>query len=515
MLAGTGAGLLGGMSSIFLAWNAFASSTELRIAAAARDYSTKDTYDWLVNTLGPADQFPSRPIADETAFWTWSQSPVMRTYLMAYRKWGQTQYLDKMVDDADLMLSERDNERGVTDWQGLSLPAWRHAGQYTAGSGNVPAVGGAALLRLRIGITGPADRRRGTATVTAGATPGRFTIVATSHTGETTTTFTNLTMDPASPDYVVPRLYWADPNPLRITALDRRPTPTAGVVPAPGTYALTADFTHGYVDTGVIAQNLAEFADIVLSNPALVAYNAKAHEYLAAAKAALAVHDDSWQENGSGEGWFVILPEHPSAWAGSDLPHNQNLAIAKAYLHIADAGGGTEYYDRAEMLLRRFRNDLVSEDLPGANGPFNWYYAHPDGLFFKGWTRAQLISKRIPYSPGYKAIEDVSHAMLDVAAAAFGAQHGLIFTTADMQRFAKTFNDRMFKINASGNPTLATNVNGTGTLGTYDSYAGSFGRLKPWSQLAYNNALAIFNFRQYAANRGSIAESIGVLTTSA
>lgn len=532
LLALAGAGTLGGLSALFCVENAVAQRVTAAAtpAVATRDYSTKATYDWFVDSLAPVASLPNRSPADENGFWTWYQSAVMRTYPMAYRKWGEPKYLDKLIVDADLLLSERDSVRGVQDWRGLSLPAWRHAYDYTAGSttttGDVLDTAGQPLLRLRIGVTGPRDRRRGTATITADATPGRFTIVGVRHSGETTT-FANLTMDPTSPDYVVTRLYWADPNVNRLTALDLRDTPTAGHQPAPGDYTMTADYTYGLVDTALLVQPLADFANTVLTDyrlrrsvmsrrragEALMTYADKADEYISAAEDALAIHDGTWRDNSQGEGWYVIPPEHPSVWAGSDMPHNQNLAMAKAYLQLADATGNSAYLDRSEMLYRRFKNDLTSEDLPGATTAFVWYYNHPEGLFFNGWTRDDHISNRIPYSNGHKAIEDTSHSTIDIAAVVLAAKHGLIFNAGDMQRFARTFNEKIVSITAAGDIRIWSNVNGTGTLGGQDNVAGPWARLQPWNQQTYDTALEIYNRDQVLVSRGHTAESVGILAT--
>lgn len=521
MLSGAGAVAGGiGLSSIHpqlgLANPYLANST----STATRDYATRETYDWLVDSLVPVMSIPNRSTADEHGFWTWTQSSVMRTYPWAYRRWGDTRYLDALITDADLMLSERDSVRGVTDWRGLSLPAWRHASNWTAGSGDVPGTNGAPLLRLRIGQTGPSNGTRGSFTITAGTSPDTFTLVATGSSG-TVDTFANLTMDPASPDYVVTRLYWDEPNANRMTALDLRADPTISGQPALGDYLLTADFTYGFVDTAVMVQALAEYSSLVLPNRRLarkpiarqrVSYGDKAEEYVAAVKAALAIHDDNWRENSSGEGWYVIPAEHPSPWAGSDVPHNQNLAMATAFMHLADATSDSAYQDRVSALLRRFKNDLIL----GSDGAHGWYYNHREGLFFNGWTREDHVSNRIPYSPGYRAKEDTSHATLDIAAAATAAQKGLVFTATDMQHLAATFNVRLVETDASGNIlTLNSNVFGDGGNTTYDNRAGLWAVLTPWSQQVFNYARALYNTKQYPVARGSVAESTGVLATIA
>lgn len=534
LLGGAGAGILGGLSGL---WGAQLGATAAPLVASEdepRDYSTRATYDWFINSITPVSDLPRTFPADEAGFWTWQQSALMRTYPMAYRAWGDPHYLNKLIIDADLLLSERDTERGVVDWSGKSLPAWRHAYNWTAGSVDVPDAQGKPLLRLRIGVSpGPKNGKRGVATLTHDATPGRFTIVAVRESDKRETdTFTNLSLDPASPDYIVNRLYWAEPNLNRITALDLRTNPHDEVLPLVGEYLMTADFSYGYVDTGVIIQPLADFAATVMADRRLwhrpisaprpgarpLTYRDKAEEYIAAAEAALGVHDHAWRDNSDGEGWYVILPEHPSSWAGSDLPHNQNLAIAKAYLLLANATNDSAHRDRAEALLRRFKNDITKNDSPNTPPddlpPFRWSYTDPSGLFYRGWTREDHVSNRIPYSRGYKVLEDISHATLDIAAAATGTRNGLVFTAADMRRFARTFNEKIVKLDKDGKTIFSLDVAGAGTTGDL-GLAGDWARLGPWNQQVYDTALAVYNdnFQDLTPQRAQYAESVGVLAT--
>ncbi|MCL6559646.1 MAG: hypothetical protein K6U74_12780, partial [Firmicutes bacterium] len=60
----------------------------------------------------------------------WGEAVVMRAYLGMYEATGDKAYLDKFVFHADGVLNMRDSVRGVTDYRGLSLPAWRAGGTY-------------------------------------------------------------------------------------------------------------------------------------------------------------------------------------------------------------------------------------------------------------------------------------------------------------------------------------------------------------------------------------------------
>jgi len=67
---------------------------------------------------------------NDNAQLAWGESYVMDAYLTMYEATGDTYYLDKFVAHGKGVLAQRDLSRGVTDYRGLSLPAWRN-GSYT------------------------------------------------------------------------------------------------------------------------------------------------------------------------------------------------------------------------------------------------------------------------------------------------------------------------------------------------------------------------------------------------
>jgi len=68
---------------------------------------------------------------NENGALAWDESYVMRAYLEMYQATKDTQYLDKFIVHGDSVLKQRDSERGVKDYRGLSLPAWRGGPRYT------------------------------------------------------------------------------------------------------------------------------------------------------------------------------------------------------------------------------------------------------------------------------------------------------------------------------------------------------------------------------------------------
>lgn len=63
---------------------------------------------------------------NDSGFLAFREAYVMQSYLLMYERYHDTKYLDKFVLHADSVLKQRDCVRKVTDYRGLSLPAWRH-----------------------------------------------------------------------------------------------------------------------------------------------------------------------------------------------------------------------------------------------------------------------------------------------------------------------------------------------------------------------------------------------------
>jgi len=178
------------------------------------------------------------------------------------------------------------------------------------------------------------------------------------------------------------------------------------------------------VHTGIIAHPLAELAALVAAEPALaghVTYDGatlgdKAAAYLAAVRAAAAVHDGEWVSDGATSGYYIYPSDTASFWdyAGQKMPLNQMNTMGLLWLAIGEAAGDAQARDRAARLATHLLGNL---DVAPSGG-YRWNY----------WAGAFV-------APG----EDVSHAALNVLFAARAAQSGVVFTDAHLGRFATTF----------------------------------------------------------------------------
>lgn len=323
------------------------------------DYTARETFDLfdrVFHESGVAGQ-PDQP--NDHGGLAWGQSYVLMGFMRMYDAYRDTYYLDRLVHNVDLMLDNRDSARGVTDYAGLSLPAWRATHPYTVGTARLTDDNGREVLEVR---SARAYADETTVTVRSGSGADRFTLeVASPRYG--VDTFHDVIMDPASPDYVVRRVYDAYPGPATTTVRDVRSDPQADALRL-GTTALSSQPVIFAVHTGVITYPIATFVRTVYTSPPLrrnPRYKAKADEYLAAVEEAVAVHDDEWREE-HGRGYFRWLKGMPLPYDGTIQPINQCVALGRTYLELARATGDAHYLKRAQALAQMVRAQLVVDD---------------------------------------------------------------------------------------------------------------------------------------------------------
>ncbi|KUK52380.1 MAG: hypothetical protein XD78_2007, partial [Desulfotomaculum sp. 46_296] len=256
----------------------------------------------------------------------WDESYLLRAYLFMYESTGDKHYLDEFTEHADTFLTRRDSVRGVKDYRGLSLPAWR-SGKYTGYK-----------------------------------------------------------------QYII--------------------------------YA---------VQTGLTITPLALFASDVKKDPSLSAYQTKADKYLAAAKAAIDVHDmrDKPQYYDVNCRWY-----EEGNTMHLDRPINMNLAMGSAMLAVYQATGDSAYLTKATKIANYFKQYLI---LNASTNSYKWNYYPDDNQYGK-------------------VVEDMDHSLYDIEFVRLAYQSG-IFSSTDMERFANTASKVMVKSDG----TISARVDGTGT----------------------------------------------------
>ncbi|MGH3728306.1 MAG: hypothetical protein ACRDTU_06090 [Micromonosporaceae bacterium] len=436
------------------------------------EYDTRAAFDQFLREFESSDQLgQATDPNDNQGALAWGQSYVLQGLVLAYQAFRDTRYLDHLVDNIDAVLDTRDSARGVADYRGLSLPAWRSGYPYTAGAVELADAAGRPVLQVRT-VKTPIEQRISSkpleveplidVEVVAGA-EGSFTLVVAHRGVNKTERHENLSMDPASPSYAVRRLHDAWPTDLLLTAKDLRADPAAGPAPAAGTYQMASQQGIFAVHTGMITSPIASFARLVHETPALRArYAATGRRYVEACEAAIAVHDREWGQNDKGEGWYQSARGMPVPYAdGAEQPANQFLAPARTILQLAAITRDPLYRDRARRMARTFKNELTLD----AGGAYTWHYWPSWGRIYNGWSKADDVSEyRLSYS-GARQIEDTSHGHIDVDFAVRAFWDHVVFDEKDMARFARTFTRNVAARTADGGATVWSNVDATGVTG--------------------------------------------------
>lgn len=445
------------VSGLAVAGTALATATPAY--ATGIDYTARQTFDdWdrLFQQGGPGqpDQPNDNTNADgRSGMLAWSQSYVLLGLVRMYETYRDTYYLDRLVENIDQVLSVRDSVRGVTDYRGLSLPAWRADHPYTTGYTTLADSNGHPLLEVRQALPYAEDT---TVSVLAGSSPDRFTLRLVNVFVNRTVTHTDLSLDPASPDYAVDRLYAASPGPLQLTALDVR---EAGAgVPVLGDFPMKTKPVIFAVHTGMITYPIASFVRIVQRSPELGRrYWAKATEYLAACRAAVAVHD--WEYR---DGHLIWPKGQPLAYDGCEQPINQSLALGQTLVELALITGNRGYRRKVVELAAMYSGQLALD----AGGAYQWHYWPTGGLIYEGFAKTGSpetdVSVFTPSVAGAKQFEDISHGAIDVEFAVRAHQARLAFTAQDMTQIAKTYTQNVAMTDSAGLPAIHTTVAGTG-----------------------------------------------------
>lgn len=419
----------------------------------------------------------------------WGQSYIQVALLRLYDAYRDRRYLYDLVGHVDDVLATRDSVRGVTDYRGLSLPAWRGGYPYTNGAVDLTDADGRPTLQVR-SVRSPIEELvtlKPTETtpfidvaVSAGSAAGTFKLTITHRNFDVTEVFDDLSMDPASPDYVVSQVHAAWPTFNSVTAKDLRESPAAGAAPAHGTFSMRS-LPHIFaVHTGQIVHPIAWFARTVLETPTLrrdPVLRAKAEGYVDAAEAAIGVHDEEWRENDQGEGWYVFRRGDPSGFDGTEEPANQFLAQGRAQLHLAAVTGKRIYADRTAKMARTFQNQLTVD----ADNAYTWHYWPTWGRVYNGWQKSDDVSEfRLSFCCAQQ-MEDVSHGHIDVDFAVQAFRDRIAFTGKDMQHFAKTFTRNLRAFEANGDPTVWFYVDGSFRTGVLSDELVAAG----WMPIAY------------------------------
>ncbi|MBB5075728.1 hypothetical protein [Nonomuraea endophytica] len=479
-------------------------------AATAHDYTARETFDLFDRIFHDSGSAGQPTDTNEHGGLAWGQSYVLAGFIRMYEAYKDTHYLDRLIHNIDLVLAGRDSARGVTDHRGRSLPGWRAMAPYTVGLVTLKDAGGKALVEIRTALT-YADNA--VATVRAGSSADRFTLEVRNNRTNLVATFTDLSLDPAAPDYAVSRILDAYPTPTLVTARELRAAPSGNAVPALGATPFVSQPVIFTVHTGMITYPMASFAKLVLRSPRLRAvpkYRHKAVEYLKAAREAAAIHDDEWRQTEDGHGYFVWNKGTPLAYDGTEQPTNQSLALGQTYAELAAATGDPFYADRARRMARTFLREVRAD----ADDAYVWSYWPAFGRTYNGFAKADGVSEFTPSGGPARQIEDLSHGAIDVEFAAAVFRNRLFYKGVDLARFARTYSKNLVAPpGADGIATAYQRVDGTGSTTTAGQYlqAPRWMAVAQWDETVFTHSRAIYDGRAVQPQLGSYLGSVAYL----
>jgi hypothetical protein len=128
-------------------------------------------------------------------------------------------------------------------------------------------------------------------------------------------------------------------------------------------------------------------------------------------------HERDWLDTGRGAGAYRFTCSGSERYPNRILPHNQYLALGRVCLAMSGASRKRRFIERAEAMARNFKRDLRR-----AGNAWEWHYWD--------WIEAG--------EPGHSAVEDTSHGHIDIGFAVEACRRGVLFSDADLTRFART-----------------------------------------------------------------------------
>lgn len=375
----------------------------------------------------------------------WGESTFLRNYVSCYRVTGDPYWLDKFIDHFDRMLANQHDRNGD------GFLAWDSI-RYSVGIVKVVSSSGADGLELT-----PATRR---VDVTSGGE--RITghhYAVTFPTADTVRVLDLDRKDMVIADTPYPGFLVLDPcgGKTYPGEAEAKAAQAYGylVLKGPGraqaqfrVETVAPEWIEFVVHDGMVTYPMAQFCELVLGDASLPArYGDAARRYLGWFEQQ--IHRKwakYWLQVDATAGAYTFTASVTERYPNYLLPHNQYLALARAYLVLQAIEAVPQplrgdYRTKAVAMLTYFRRYLR----PALDGrAYVWNYWDPPA--------GQDLRRHV---------EDYSHATIDVGAVIEAAQRGLVFTADDVVKLARTYTDVM----SGGDPEsdkVTPRVDGTG-----------------------------------------------------
>lgn len=351
----------------------------------------------------------------------WGEAPYLRNYMRLWSVTGDTYWLRKVQDHFSRMIGNtRDHDGdGFVGWQTATYSCGLFYSQ--------------ALHNVSAATIEPAERRETKGDIAAKYTGHTYII-------EFTDPATYRVQDQTTRQYVTEGKPYvsgeaiADIPGLTVTVTGETHQGDKFMV-----RTIAPEPTEFAVHEGVIAYPVALFIEAVKADPALQAeFGASADQFLAhITRHMLQKHEQDWLDMGDGAGGYRFADLITDRFPNRLQPHNQYLALGRAYLVLKDVPGTDPLFaTRAEGMARLFRRYLREQGDA-------WVWNYWD------WVEGG--------EPGHSGLEDTSHGTIDVGFAIEACHRGVVFTVDDMRRLTRTVLDQMWNGSAE-DPKLGPNV---------------------------------------------------------
>ncbi len=179
------------------------------------------------------------------------------------------------------------------------------------------------------------------------------------------------------------------------------------------------------VHQGMFLYPVSRFIELALKDRKLKArYGETARRYLDLIGKQIAdKHERDWVDTTGTAGAYRFPPLRTDRFPNRILPHNQYLAMARAFLVLKDVSRKRLYAERAERMARNFKRHLRR-----TGGAYTWHYWD--------WVEEGEL--------GHSGVEDTSHGSIDIGFAVDACRRNVVFRRADVRRFCHTVLDQMW-----------------------------------------------------------------------
>lgn len=439
---------------------------------------------------------------NEVGGYAWGASYYLLGLLRMFQAHGDTDHLERFGRYADHLLATTDSARGVTDHAGRSGPVWRTSGAYTASHGTVRDASGLEVLQLRWAGSKPAEATAEIGNVAADT----FTLTLRTPASATVVTLAGVSLDPASPNYVVDRVNNAYTTSLRWTAKDLRDAPGAAEAPPTAPITFVSQFYVFAVHTGMVTYPLAMYARMVLADKSLARsrHGGRAHRVLRMVERAVAFHDEELLMRGDGTADYVWPKGAPVPFDGLIQPYNQSHGLGLTMAELFRITGAAKYADRVRALLATFGQGITET----GEGAFVWNYWPVHSELYNGYSAEEGLSTYTPSFTTARQVEDISHAAISVEFVHAAHEAGIADWNEQLRHFALTYTQNVIRSETE----VWYRVDGTGdAVPTNAVQCARWMTVARYDKEIYSQSLRVYQAVALEPSQGSHALGIGYL----